>query len=89
MTRIPRRKSLAIHVACALAAAGSLAAIDAQARITKLQIDSTTSAYGGAAIGSVGAYERVVGKAFGEVSPTDAHNKIGRASCRERVYSSV
>ena len=76
MTRIPRRKSLAIHVACALAAAGSLAAIDAQARITKLQIDSTTSAYGGAAIGSVGAYERVVGKAFGEVSPTDAHNSV-------------
>ncbi|HEX7558851.1 MAG TPA: hypothetical protein VF386_06620, partial [Usitatibacter sp.] len=72
-----RRKAIAFHVACALAGGGSLiAATDASARITKLQITSTTPAYGGVAIGDVGAYERVVGKAFGEVSPTDSHNNI-------------
>src|SRR5476651_2142940 len=72
-----RRKAVAFHVACALAAAGSLvAATDAGARITKLQIISTTPAYNGVAIGAVGAYERIVGKAFGEVSPTDSHNNM-------------
>jgi len=76
MKSIPRRKALAIHVACALAAAGSVVALDSQARVTTIQITSTTPAYGGVAIGSVGAYERIVGKAFGEVSPTDSHNSI-------------
>jgi hypothetical protein len=73
----PRRKAVAFHVACAFAAGGSLfAATDAGARITKLQITSTTPAYSGAAIGSVGPYERIVGKAFGEVAPTDSHNNV-------------
>src|SRR5476649_2645790 len=77
MRTYPRRKAVAFHVACALAAGGSLiAATDAGARITKLQITSTAPAYGGVAIGAVGPYERIVGKAFGEVSPVDSHNSI-------------
>ncbi|MGZ5035662.1 MAG: alpha/beta hydrolase domain-containing protein [Usitatibacter sp.] len=74
MRTIHRRKALAFHVACALAA--GTVAIDSGARITKIQITSTAPAYGGVAIGDVGPYERVVGKAFGEVSPTDSHNNM-------------
>jgi Alpha/beta hydrolase domain len=74
--RLHRPKTLAVQVACALAAGALLAATGADARITKLQITSTTPAYGGASIGSVGSYERVVGKAFGELSPNTTFNSI-------------
>ena len=67
------RKRIALAVAFAL---GTMAAGAADARITRIQITSTAPAYGGAAIGAVGPYERVVGVAFGEVSPTSRFNNI-------------
>ena len=48
----------------------------AEARITKITVSSTLPAYGGAAFGSVGAYEFVTGIAFGEVDPGDERNRI-------------
>jgi len=48
----------------------------AEARITKITIASTVPAYGGAAFGSVGAYEFVTGVAFGEIDPGDERNRI-------------
>src|SRR5258708_29631763 len=41
----------------------------ADARITRIEITKTEPAFAGASFGSVGAYERVTGKAFGEVDP--------------------
>jgi hypothetical protein len=47
----------------------ALLAGPADARITRIQITKTEPAFAGAIFGSVGHYERVTGKAFGEVDP--------------------
>ena len=62
----------------ALSAAGILiAAPDAHARVTKIQIMSKESpAFGGYAFKGVGAYEKIVGKAFGELDPKDPKNSV-------------
>jgi hypothetical protein len=46
------------------------------ARITDVQVTSTTSAFGGVSFGSVGQYENVVGVAFGEIDPDDPLNAV-------------
>jgi len=71
-----RRAPLAAGVACALAAAALLAAPGAQARLTRITIDSVSPAFGGAAFGSVGTYERVVGTAQGELDPAAPGNAV-------------
>src|SRR5215468_11293174 len=48
----------------------------AEARITKIQINSRAVAYGGASFGSVGQYETLRGVAFGEVDPDDPLNEV-------------
>jgi hypothetical protein len=60
----------------ALSAASVLiAAPDAHARVTKIQIMSKESpTFGGYAFKGVGAYEKIVGKAFGELDPKDQKN---------------
>lgn len=68
-------------VACALAAAGAtLAALPADARITRIQVDPTTGVqsptFGGFAWPGVGQYERISGKAFGELDPNDPKNAV-------------
>jgi hypothetical protein len=70
-----RTKPLAASVALAFVPL-LVASTAADARITRIQIISTAPAYGGASIGAVGAYERVVGKAFGEVNPGDRFNNM-------------
>jgi len=40
-----------------------------QARIVRLEITQTLPAFGGRNFGEVGVYERVIGKADGEVDP--------------------
>ena len=66
-----KRHTLATAVACALACAGT-----SEARITKITVTSTSPAYGGASIGAVGPYERVVGTAFGEIDPASRLNNV-------------
>ena len=75
---VSQRNLLRLSVACALAAgAVTLAVSNVDARITKIQITSpATVAFGGFSFPGVGQYERIVGKAFGEISPTDPHNTI-------------
>ena len=41
----------------------------AQARITRIEIQKTEPAFAGRVFGAAGTYERVIGKAFGEVDP--------------------
>src|SRR5438067_2364385 len=62
----------ALHTAVALALAGGVLVIpQAYARITKLEISSRTTAFGGYAFANVGQYERIVGVAHGELDPND------------------
>jgi hypothetical protein len=58
-----------IVVALAALAAGFVP--DADARITKIMLNPPTTAYGGAAFGTVGAYEQITGVAYGELDPAD------------------
>ncbi len=54
-----------------------LLAVPAEARITKLQITRTESpTFAGAAFGSAGQFEKIVGIAHGEVDPHDPLNAI-------------
>ena len=50
------------------------AAPAAHAAVTKIVIDSTVPAFGGASIGSAGTYNLITGRAFGALNPTDPHN---------------
>jgi hypothetical protein len=63
----------------ALAIAGAVAAPLAEARITKVVIDPALSqnpTFGGYSWPGVGQYEKLVGRAFGEVDPTDPKNAV-------------
>ena len=61
----------------ALAAAAVVAApAIASARITRIEITQIESpAFGGATFGAAGMYEKLVGRAFGEVDPHDFRNR--------------
>jgi hypothetical protein len=67
-----------ITIVSALATAAALVvAPPADARIIKVQITTTESpTFGGYSWPSVGQYEKIVGKAFGEVDPTDPKNAV-------------
>jgi len=60
----------------ALSAAGVLIAAPADARVTKIQITEKQPAFGGYVFKDVGAYEKIVGKAYGELDPKDPKNAI-------------
>ena len=47
-----------------------------EARIVKIVIDKTESYANGKSFGKVGAFEKLTGRAFGEVDPLDSHNAI-------------
>jgi hypothetical protein len=60
-------------------AAVFLAASPAEARITRIEIDTARSqspTFGGFSWPEVGQYEKIVGKAFGEVNPHDRQNRV-------------
>ena len=70
------RKLVRIAVASAVAGAFALAT-SAQGRITKIQITTKESpTFGGYSWPGVGQYEKLVGKAFGEINPNDAKNAL-------------
>jgi hypothetical protein len=52
------------------------APVASQARIMRLEITQTTPAFGGRSFGKTGAYERVIGKAYGEVDPQSPSNAM-------------
>jgi hypothetical protein len=69
-----------VALVSALALVGALlVAPAAEARITKVEIDPTRSespTFGGYAWPGVGQYEKIVGKAHGEVDPLDPRNAV-------------
>lgn len=55
----------------------TLAVTTSDARVTRIQINKIeTPAYGGTAFGTVGAYERLEGTAYGEVDPQSPGNAL-------------
>ena len=68
MTAHPRRLTY-VAIAGAL-----LIAATADARVTKITIDSTTSLDNGTVYGPAGAYQVLRGTAYGELDPADRHN---------------
>ena len=74
-TAIARRT----HLALVLAAGAVLITPAAEARITRIEIDAARSqspTFGGFSWPGVGQYEKIVGKAFGEVNPHDRQNRV-------------
>src|SRR5215475_8679021 len=63
-------------LAVVLVAAGVLATGAAEARITRIEIQRAEPAFSGRSFGSTGAYERLIGKAYGEVDPQLPANAI-------------
>ena len=70
------RKPVYLAVLGLVAAGSMVAAHDAMARITKIEIASTSTAFGGYGWPGVGQYDRIVGKAYGEVDPADPKNAL-------------
>jgi hypothetical protein len=66
-----------VTVASLLAAGALIGAPAAEARITKIEITSAESpTFAGRTFGSVGAYEKLRGKAYGEVDPASLRNAV-------------
>ena len=63
-------------VALLAAQALLLLSTPSQARITRLEITKAEPAFGGQSFGTVGIYERLQGRAHGEVDPRDVKNAI-------------
>jgi hypothetical protein len=70
MTALSRKKL----VFTALAGAFCIAAAGADARVTKITIESTTPVANGELFGTVGAYELLRGTAYGELDINDRRN---------------
>ena len=51
-------------------------ALPAQARITRIEITRVEPTFEGTSFGSVGKYEKLVGRAYGEVDPKDRRNAV-------------
>jgi hypothetical protein len=66
------RAFLLSSLAVALLGIGHLA----EARITKIVIETRSPAFGGASFGNVGQYEQLTGVAYGEVDPKDPLNAV-------------
>lgn len=74
----PRRHALAAAALATVAAAtGLLAPPEARARITRIEVTTHESpTFGGYAWPGVGPYEKLAGKAYGEVNPLDPKNAV-------------
>jgi hypothetical protein len=71
------RRRIPLAITAALAAAGMAVAVPAaDARITKIDVTSRTTAFGGHAFAGIGTYDRIVGVAYGEIDPNDARNAV-------------
>jgi hypothetical protein len=66
-----------LNIALAIAAGAALSVSLAEARITRIEITSIEKpTFGGFSWPGVGQYEKIAGKAFGEVDPTDPKNSV-------------
>jgi hypothetical protein len=64
-------------IACLVAAILVSAALPVQAKVTRIQITAKQSpAFGGYSWPGIGQYEKIVGRAFGELEPDDPKNSV-------------
>jgi hypothetical protein len=71
-------RSFAVAALC-FGTAALFTAMPADSRITRIEIDTARSqspTFGGYSWPNVGQYEKVVGRAYGEVNPNDRQNKV-------------
>jgi hypothetical protein len=64
------------RVFCGLALLAVALAAPAQGRITRIEVAKVAPAFDGARFGAVGSFERVTGRAYGEVDPNAPENSI-------------
>lgn len=67
------------HLRRAIACAAMLLLVgarDARAHVVRIEIVSRQTAFGGRRFGAVGQYEKIVGRAYGEVDPNDRRNAV-------------
>jgi len=62
--------------AIGLLAAASILPHMAQAKVTRIVIESRAPAFNGASFGTAGQYETLTGRAYGELDPKDRRNAI-------------
>ena len=65
-----------MHTRVAVVAAVLLCAASANASITTFEIVERSLAFGGYEFPAVGAYEKLVGRAYGELDPNDPKNGV-------------
>ena len=68
-----------VHALCsviALAVAAALTPCATRAEVTRVEITSKQDVLNGKSFGTVGAYEKLVGKVYFAVDPSNPHNKI-------------
>jgi hypothetical protein len=70
------RTLLAVAVAGGLSMLPIVFAQPSQARVTRIEISKVEPAFGGRRFGAIGSYERLVGRAYGEVDPKHPANAI-------------
>jgi Alpha/beta hydrolase domain len=76
-TRKTATLSLATLMASGLIGVAAFGATEAQARITRIEIKRVEQpTFQGRTFGAIGAYEKLVGRAFGEVDPNDPRNAV-------------
>jgi Alpha/beta hydrolase domain len=69
-------KIVAVQAIATIAALMALAPGASQARIVRVEISQTAPAWGGRNFGEIGAYERAIGKAYGEIDPQSPSNTM-------------
>jgi hypothetical protein len=69
-------KIFAVRALATTAALMALAPAASQARIVRVEITQTAPAWGGRNFGEIGGYERVIGKAYGEIDPQSPSNAM-------------
>src|SRR5690348_12870901 len=69
-------KKTIVPLLSATAICVALAPSISQARIVRIEVTETKPAFGGRNFGEVGPFERVIGKAYGEVDPQLPGNAV-------------
>src|SRR3954469_21595341 len=74
--KLQRRTRATLMASAAICCAAVLASGAAEARITKIEVTKETPTFDGKSFGTVGQYEKLIGRAYGEVDPKDPRNAV-------------
>src|SRR3954469_1265591 len=74
--KLQRRTRATLMASAAICCAAVLASGAAEARITKIEVTKETPTFDGKSFGAAGQYEKLYGRAYGEVDPKDPRNAV-------------